>query len=53
MLLFFYGILKLMFFFYSTILHSACESGNVNLVKFIVSLNKIDVKVSDNMILKQ
>ena len=26
-----------------TILHLACESGNVELVKYIISLNKIDV----------
>ena len=29
---------------FETFLHSACKSGNVNLVKYIVSLNKIDIK---------
>lgn len=29
--------------FYNTILHIACESGNVDLVKYLVSLNKIDI----------
>ena len=26
-----------------TILHLACESGNIELVKYIISLNKIDI----------
>ena len=28
---------------YYTILHFACESGNLELVKFIISFNKIDI----------
>lgn len=27
-----------------TILHSACLSGNLELVKYIISMNKIDIK---------
>lgn len=29
---------------FETILHLACLSGNLELVKFIISLNKIDIK---------
>ena len=28
---------------YYTILHLACKLGNVDLVKYIISLNKIDI----------
>ena len=28
---------------FKTILHLACESGNVELVKYIISLDKIDI----------
>ena len=28
---------------YKTILHSGCESGNTEVVKYILSLNKIDI----------
>lgn len=30
--------------FYDTLLHLACESGNLELVKYLISLNKIDIK---------
>ena len=30
-------------FFYYTILDSACISGNIDIVKYIISLNKIDI----------
>ena len=29
--------------FQNTLLHVACESGNVELVKFLVSSNKVDI----------
>ena len=28
---------------FETILHSACKSGNLEVVKYIISLNKIDI----------
>lgn len=31
-------------FFYGTVLHSACETGNLELVKDLISLNKIDIQ---------
>lgn len=34
----------IIFKIYFTILHSACKSGNINLVKYLLSLNKIDSK---------
>lgn len=30
--------------FYATILHYACRSGNIDLVKYLISLNKIDMQ---------
>ena len=30
-------------FFYRTLLQSACKSGNIDLVKYILSFNKIDI----------
>lgn len=38
----FYGILKSIWS-YNTILHLACESGNIDIVKYIVSFNEIDI----------
>lgn len=32
---------------YCTILFYACESGNLELVKYLISLNKIDLKRID------
>lgn len=37
----FHGIKKSNFC--ETILHLACELGNIELVKYIISLNKIDI----------
>lgn len=37
-----YGILKSIWS-YNTILHLACESGNIDIVKYIVSFNEIDI----------
>lgn len=31
------------FFFYETLLHFACKLGNLDIVKYIISLDKIDV----------
>lgn len=30
-----------------TILHGACRSGNIDLVRYIISLNKFDIADSD------
>lgn len=38
-----YGI-KNKYNIYYTILHIACELGNIDLVKYIISLKKIDIK---------
>ena len=32
------------FYFYKTLLHFTCDSGNIDLVKYIISLNVIDIK---------
>lgn len=34
---------------YETTLHYACRSGNVDLVKYLISLNKIDIKSESNV----
>lgn len=36
---------------YKTVLHSACESGNLDTVKYILSLNKIDINCECNNII--
>lgn len=33
--------------FYKSILHHACESGNVELVKYLLSLNRLDINSND------
>lgn len=35
---------KQFFFINKTILHYACESGNIDIVKYIISLDVIDIK---------
>lgn len=30
-------------YFYKNLLHYACEAGNIDLVKYLVSLNQIDI----------
>lgn len=36
------------YFIYSTLLHLACKYGNLELVKYLISLNKFDMK-SENI----
>lgn len=35
------------FFIFKTILNNACLSGNENLVKYIIELDKIDINAKD------
>lgn len=37
--------------FYYTILHSACKSDNFDLIKYLISLNKIDIDEKTILIL--
>lgn len=37
--------------FYKSILHHACESGNVELVKYLLSLNRLDINSNDIFLL--
>lgn len=42
----FHGVYKIIMI-YNTLLHLACRSGNIELVKYIISLNKIDITSSN------
>lgn len=35
------------FSFYQNVLHFACESGSFDLVKYLISLNEIDIKLKN------
>lgn len=37
--------------FYKSILHHACESGNVELVKYLLSLKRLDINSNDIFLL--
>lgn len=37
---------------YETILYKACESGNIDLVKYIISMKKIDVNQKNILAIK-
>lgn len=37
-------------FFYSTLLHYACEATNTDTVKYLVSLDKIDTKSRNDIL---
>lgn len=36
---------------YRTLLHNACHSGNIDLVKYLISLNQIDLNSKDVFLL--
>lgn len=44
-ILFIHGIYNIQF--YRTLLHNACHSGNIDLVKYLISLNEIDLISKD------
>ena len=35
---------------YETLLHQACKSGNIEIVKYLISLNKIDINAKTILI---
>lgn len=37
--------------FYKTVLHYACEAGNIDLVKFLISRKKMDLESPDNILI--
>lgn len=42
--------LKHILYFYETLLHVACENGNFELVKYLISLNKIDINSTNDIL---
>ena len=34
-------------FIYESILHKACQSGNIDLLKYLISLKEIDINVKN------
>lgn len=42
--------LNLFLFFYGTLLHMACLTPNLDLVKYLVSFNRIDINATNRVL---